>query len=275
MANTKRYYWLKLKEDFFDNLRMKKLRSIAGGDTYTIIYLKMQLLSLQNNGYLYYENVEDSFEEEISLLINENVEDVKITIAFLKNNNLIQEINEGEYELIETKTCIGSETDKAEFMRKLREKRNNEKIIDSNNVTNMLPDVTKCYTEKEKEKREKRKDVEEKLQQKFIECIGSTNLNAINECISYLDDMPYEVIEIALLKTSEKNGGWKYAKTILQNWLNMNINTVEQVKAEELKFKNKIEKPKEIKQTNYNNYEKREYMETDLNKFYANNNFVN
>lgn len=47
---------------------------------------------------------------------------------------------------------------------------------------------------------------EQQLQKRFIECTGSTNLNAINECISYLDDMPYEVIEIALEKTSEKNG---------------------------------------------------------------------
>ena len=86
MADNKKYYWLKLKQDFFDNLRMKKLRTIAGGDTYTIIYLKMQLLSLQNEGFIYFEGVEKSFEEEIALTINENIEDVKLTIAFLKTN---------------------------------------------------------------------------------------------------------------------------------------------------------------------------------------------
>lgn len=80
------------------------------------------------------------------------------------------------------------------------------------------------------------------LQQKFIKCTGSTNLNAIEECISYLDDFPYEVIEVALKKTSEKNGGWKYAKTILQNWLKAGIKTIEQVEAEELNFKNKNQK---------------------------------
>lgn len=47
---------------------------------------------------------------------------------------------------------------------------------------------------------------EEQLQQLFIRCTGSTNLNAIDECLSYLEDFPYEVIEIALKKTSEKNG---------------------------------------------------------------------
>ena len=147
----KKYFWLKLKKDFFDNLRMKKLRSIAGGDTYTIIYLKMQLLSLQNEGMLYYEGVEDSFEQEIALLINENIEDVKITINFLISNRLLIKENENSYELTETKTCIGSETRQAKSMRKLREKRNNL-LQNGNNVTTMLQDVTKCYTEKEKEK---------------------------------------------------------------------------------------------------------------------------
>ena len=78
---------------------------------------------------------------------------------------------------------------------------------------------------------------EEQLQQLFVNCTSSTNLNAIEECISYLDDFPYEVIEVALKKTSEKNGSWKYAKTILQNWLKAGIKTIEQVQAEELRFK--------------------------------------
>ena len=86
------------------------------------------------------------------------------------------------------------------------------------------------------------KNIYDELQKKFIECIGSTNLNAINECLIYLDDLPYEVIEAALLKTSENNGNWKYAKTILQNWIKKGIKTIEQVEADELDFKKKDKK---------------------------------
>lgn len=161
----KKYYWLKLKSDFFDNLRMKKLRSIAGGDTYTIIYLKMQLLSLQDDGFLYFENVEESFEQEIALIINENVEDVKITISFLISNGLLRKVGEDKYELVETRTCIGSETSKAEFMRELRAKRNQKEVTIGNIVTNVLPDVTKCYTEKEIEIE---KDIEKKNKKEKI-----------------------------------------------------------------------------------------------------------
>ena len=44
--NGKRYFWLKLDRHFFNNARIKKLRRLAGGDTYTIIYLKLLLLSI-------------------------------------------------------------------------------------------------------------------------------------------------------------------------------------------------------------------------------------
>ncbi len=79
---AKRYYWLKLKADWFSDKRIKKLRSIAGGDTHTIIYLKMMLLSLRNEGKLYFEGVEDNFASEIALALDEDVENIKLTQAY-------------------------------------------------------------------------------------------------------------------------------------------------------------------------------------------------
>ena len=87
---------------------------------------------------------------------------------------------------------------------------------------------------------------EEKLQKRFIECIGSTNLNAIEGCISYLEDLPYEVIDKALTKTSGvSKPNWNYAKKILDDWVSRKINTLEKVEAEELAFRNKDKPPEE------------------------------
>ena len=41
---SKRYYWLKLKDDFFSSIKIKKLRKTEDGNLLTIIYLKMQLM---------------------------------------------------------------------------------------------------------------------------------------------------------------------------------------------------------------------------------------
>lgn len=152
MGENKRYYWLKLKKDFFDSKEMKKLRKLAGGDTFTIIYLKMQLLSLADEGKLYFDGVEDSFADEIALQIDEDPENVKVTILYLQKVGLLEMQSDNELFLSEVPYMTGSETDKAEFMRKKRQQKNNNAIDKGNIVTRMLPEVTKCYTEIEKEK---------------------------------------------------------------------------------------------------------------------------
>lgn len=87
-----------------------------------------------------------------------------------------------------------------------------------------------------------KKIIEEKLQKRFIECTNSTNINAIDECIDYLNELPFEVIEIALQKTSGINGSWRYAKKILNEWVKKKINTIEKVEAEKIAFENKNKK---------------------------------
>jgi len=120
---ARKYYWLKLNEDFFRQKEIKKLRKIAGGDTYTIIYQKMLLLSLKNEGKLYFDGVEDDFAEEIALEIDEDVENVKVTILFLIKNQLVKEISEDEIFMSIIPNLIGKESTSAERMRKHREKK--------------------------------------------------------------------------------------------------------------------------------------------------------
>lgn len=131
----KRYYWLKLKEDYFTNPKIKKLRKIAGGDTFTIIYLKMQLLSISNSGVIEFEGIEPTFEEELALKLDEDLENVQLTLAYLKTQCLI-ETNNNEYLLVDACKNIGSECDSAKRVRDFREK---QKVLQCNEgVTPML-----------------------------------------------------------------------------------------------------------------------------------------
>ena len=122
----KRYYWLKLPDDFFRQKPIKKLRKIAGGDTYTIIYLKMLLVSLKNEGKLFFDGVEENFTEEIALELDEEEENVKVTVQFLMAQGLLQLIDESEYELTECSRMVGSESASAERMRRLRDKKTSQ-----------------------------------------------------------------------------------------------------------------------------------------------------
>ena len=164
---AKKYYWIRLQKGFFKSLAMKKLRRIAGGDTYTIIYLKLQLLSADTEGVLYYEGIENSFAEEVASLLDEDEDNVKVTLQFLESVGLLERKGEDEYLLTEVPFIVGSETDKAQLMRNKRAKDKQNLLESGNNVTAELPSVTECYTEKEKirerereEKRESRVDYE-------------------------------------------------------------------------------------------------------------------
>ena len=151
---AKRYYWLKLKEDFFEQRVIKKLRKIAGGDTYTIIYLKLQLLAMKNDGKLVFENVEEDFASEMALELDEDIENVRVTLMYLEKNNLIETISDEEYFLPEVLAVTGSETASAIRVREHREKK--KALQCNNNVITKKQDVIEvkqeCSVEKEKEK---------------------------------------------------------------------------------------------------------------------------
>ena len=153
MAENRRYYWLKLKEDFFTDKRIKRLRRISGGDTYTIIYLKLLLLSLKNSGKIYYDGVETDFIKELALTIDETEDDVMVTVNYLIAQNLMETIVENdEYFLTEIPNLIGSETASTRRSRKSRAYRENQKVLQCNtNATlgNLLQQ--NCNTEIEKE----------------------------------------------------------------------------------------------------------------------------
>lgn len=178
---AKRYYWLKLPKNFFEDKAIKRLRQIAGGDTYTIIYLKMLLKSMEDDGKLFYEGIEDTICDEIALDINESADDVQVTMNYLEKKGLLV-VTDSEVELPRLTEMVGSETDKAELMRKLRnkEKGNNVTKI-SNNVTKALPTVTNCYTEKEIEKSREDTEIDTKKKKKSAKADLDGMINSFTE----------------------------------------------------------------------------------------------
>ena len=146
---AKKYFWLKLKADFFTSRAMKKLRRIAGGDTYTIIYLKLQLLSLKDEGALYYEGVEPTFYEEMALALDEDAENVRATLIFLDSMGLIKQQSDHEFILTEVPYLIGGESESAERVRRFRSK---QALLCNGDVTNSKTEIEKDIDiEKEKE----------------------------------------------------------------------------------------------------------------------------
>lgn len=145
-ATHKKYFWLKQPSTFFQDPKIKKLRRIAGGDTFTIIYQKIMLLSIVNGGIINYQGIEDTLAQELSLVLDEDVENVKVTLAYMQVQGLIEELDEQSFLLPFVPALIGSEGDSAERVRKLRERKKEQKALHCNTQ------VTLCNTELEEDR---------------------------------------------------------------------------------------------------------------------------
>jgi len=149
----KRYFWLRLQHDFFQSKRIKKLRKLAGGDTYTIIYLKMQLKAIMNDGVLTYTGIEPTFADELALDIDEEPDNVLVTVNYLLSCGLMEAGDGNDYLLPYAIENTGSETSAAKRMREFRDRQKEEQ-----NVT-LLHECSEMFkirdgekeTEKEKE----------------------------------------------------------------------------------------------------------------------------
>lgn len=121
MSDSKKYYWLKLKENFFDEKITKFLRKLPDGDKLVITYLKMQLKSLKTDGLLKYDRLMPSCEEELSLILDEDTNIVKLTVQALLQCNAIEILDDNSIFMIAMQELIGKECESAERVRKFRE----------------------------------------------------------------------------------------------------------------------------------------------------------
>lgn len=129
-SKQKRYFWLKLKEDWFSGTTEKYLKSLPAGDSLLITYLKIQLMSLKTEGFLKYERLLPSAEEEIAMLIDEPVNNVRLLINVLLKTGAIERLDDNSLYLLSLQNLIGSEGSSTDRVRRFRER---QKALKCNN----------------------------------------------------------------------------------------------------------------------------------------------
>ena len=240
VVKNKRYYWIQLAQDFFKSKEMKLLRKIAGGDTHTIIYLKMMLISLEDGGHIYYDGLADNLAEEIALVIDENVEDIKITLIFLESKGLLTRINDRDYFLEQVPEMVGSETASTRRSRKHRELRGlqcNTIATTCNGDIDIEKDID---TEIEKEKENNKTIVSSSLSENLKHSGIRINNKQHQQLLEYvgLDGMSFDMLNRAIEITSEVyQPSFKYLRGILENWKKKGFTTIEQVDDNDQKYK--------------------------------------
>lgn len=148
MAESKKYYWLKLKRDFFKRHDIRIVEAMPNGKDYILFYLKLMLESIDHEGTLRFSETIPYNEQMLSVVTNTNIDTVKSAMKLFIELNMMTVFDDQTIYMTEVDKLIGSaaDNDNANRVRRCREKK---KQIALQNVT---VDVTKCNESKSKEK---------------------------------------------------------------------------------------------------------------------------
>ena len=241
---TKIYFWLKLDENFYKNIIIKKARKTS--DTMVIVYQRLMLQSLATNGYLYYEGAFENLAEELATSLDEDVEQVQMALAFFSKYGLIQFDNEQNANMLQVHALIDQETNWARYQRENRKKEKTEKLDIVQPLSNHCPTEIELEIDIEKEID---KEVEEEIStppsdlQKLIE-LYQNNFGIVKPILyddlkADLADYGLDLIIEAVKRAVKRQREYGYAQGILKSWNNKGIKTLDQAKAEEVSFQNK------------------------------------
>lgn len=166
--SDKRYYWLKLKDDFFEQDEIKLVEMMDNGKDYIIFYMKLVLKSINTEGELRFRETIPYNEKMLATITNTNVDVVKGALNIFIELGMMEKWDDGTLFMIETRNMIGSESASAARVRRHRERQpkieNKPKALQCNsNVTSGNGEVTNCNTEIDTEK-EKEKEIERDIE---------------------------------------------------------------------------------------------------------------
>lgn len=245
MAKTKIYFWLKIDKKFFDNIFIKRLKTVPGGYTMTVIYIRLMLESLESDCILYYEGYFDNLKEELALKLDVSEDDIDMTMAYFTKCGLIQVDEDKNAELPQAKALVESETNWANYKREQRKKTKLEEVQPSLTISNSCPTEIEIEIEKELEEEIEKKTSSaptaeiSNYYQKRIGVMDGQQYQILTDYLT-LDGMELEVIKIAIDKAAD-NGkrSFSYINSILKNWRQNGIRTMVQVEDEQRLFQQK------------------------------------
>lgn len=261
MADNKKYYYMRLKENFFDSDEMIILENMDNGDgiIYSNILLKLYLRSLKYEGRLMFNERIPFNPQMLSTIVRHPVGVVEKSLKAFVDLGLVEVMDNGAIYMLDIQNFIGKTTTEADRIKAYRSKINKEKGLVSNDTQKLVQMYDKSTPELELElELELEIDIEKEID-KEVEASTATSTNSdfqnlielyqanfgIVKPILYddlkadLEDYGLELIIEAVKRAVKRQREYGYAQGILKSWNNKGIKTLEQAKAEEVSFQNK------------------------------------
>lgn len=168
MAEGK-FYWLKLKKDFFKRHDIKIVKSMPNGKDYILFYMQLLLESIDHEGALRFSETIPYDENMLSTITDTNIDIVRSAMKIFTQLGMIEVLDDQTIYMCEVSKMIGSETAAAGRKRAQRERdaarlaagNDAEALRLTSNCDNVTTLSQNNHIEIEKEK-EIEKDIEKK-----------------------------------------------------------------------------------------------------------------
>ena len=215
MSDNKKYYYLKLKEDFFDSPEIKVLESMPNGYKYSNLLLKLYLKALKFDGALRLNEYIPYNVEMISAVVGMDIDTVRVAFDLFKKLKLVEILNDGTIYMLEIQNFIGKSTTEADRKRNYRKRIEEEKtkLIENGQMSGQMslkcPDKTPPEKEIEKEiekdidiKKNKKEKKEKKPSSKKIPT--QTEIDEVINAYTSNEELKATLVEFVKFRKSIK-----------------------------------------------------------------------
>ena len=159
---AKRYYWLKLQEDFFESDEIKIIESMPNGVVYSNFYLKLLCKSLKTDGRLIFKDIIPYTPDMLANITGVAVDTVRVAIDIFIKLGLMEKLDDGALYMIAVESMTGSEsewaTKKRNYRKSLEVKEKN--LLLETSKTNKGHNEDNVQNEKDIVRQEIEKDIE-------------------------------------------------------------------------------------------------------------------
>lgn len=240
MSDNKKYYYLKLKENFYESEEMIVLQNMPDGYLYTDILMKLYLRSLKNNGKLMFKDLIPYTPSVLAQVLRHQIGTVEKALGIFQKLGLIEVLDNGAIFMSEIQNFIGQGSSEGDRKKKYRERIKEEKIqlLKSGQMSDIRPPEIEIELEKEIDiELEKEVELEADKKSNFIFSVCKSkgielSKNAedfINNCLN--NGMSPEIIIYAISEAIDHQiKNWSYIQKILNRYKFEGYKTIDEIK---------------------------------------------
>lgn len=269
MADNKKYYYLKLKENFFESDEAIILESMPDGYIYSNILLKLYLRSLKNDGLLMFNNLIPYNAQMLATITRHQVGTIEKAIQIFRDLQLIEILDNGAIYMTNIQNFVGKSSTDADRKRIERSKVKQIGQMSTKYVEKSPPEIEIEIDKKIDINIDKKLELEQEKEDRFVDVVEANlgrglvkfEFDMINDYLikqNVSKDLFLEAVKVAVANNVRK---FNYIARILDNWINDGIKTPEQAFQAQRDFKAKKANKAMTTQSNVPDWHKEDYVE--------------